>query len=59
MCDVGKEIVCCLSGNCTEKFGLFICSAPLVSFTCNPVPQDDLIKKVIDPKIYPNLYNTP
>lgn len=59
VCDVGKETVCCMQGNCNSKFGLFVCSAPLISFDCNPTPQDDLIKQVIDPKLYPNLYNKP
>lgn len=59
VCDIGKESVCCMTGNCNAKFGLTACSAPLLTFTCNPVPQDELIKKVIDPKLFPNLYNKP
>jgi hypothetical protein len=59
LCDVGKEIVCCMKGKCSKKYELEVCSAPLVSFVCNPVPQDDLIKQVIDPKLYPNLFNKP
>lgn len=43
-CDIGKEIICCMAGQCTSKFGLSVCDAPLISFTCNPIPQDDLIK---------------
>lgn len=58
-CDIGKETVCCMKGSCNSKFGLFVCNAPLISFTCNPTPQEDMIKQVIDPKIYPNLYNKP
>jgi hypothetical protein len=59
VCDTGKETVCCMKGNCSSKYGLSVCEAPLISFACNPTPQDDLIKQVIDPKIYPNLYNKP
>jgi hypothetical protein len=59
ICDTGKETICCMAGKCSSKFGLSVCDAPLISFTCNPIPQDDLIKQAIDPKLYPNLYNKP
>lgn len=38
ICDIGKEIICCMKDKCSSKFGLTVCEAPLVAFNCNPIP---------------------
>jgi hypothetical protein len=57
VCDIGKEKICCTSGLCEKKYGLATCSAPLLTFVCREVELDEQIATVINPKVYPNLYN--
>lgn len=56
-CSIGKENICCTKDQCNSKYGYQTCQTPLIVFSCDPAPSLTEIQKIIDPAVYPNLYN--